>query len=191
MNSILPKDLYKKIAAGASVVLLDVRTPAEYAALHAATAVLTPLEALNPQKLASDLERVPGEVFVICHSGTRAQKAIDKLAAAGLAQCVLVEGGIAEWTKAGLPDERQPARTISLERQVRITAGGLVLLGTAMGAWAHPGFLLLAAFVGAGLMFAGITDYCGMGMLLARMPWNQAHGKQTQASCACAKQGIL
>jgi hypothetical protein len=64
--------------------------------------------------------------------------------------------------------------TISLERQVRIAAGSIVLIGTLMGAFVHPAFLGLSAFVGAGLVFAGITDTCGMGMLLARMPWNQS-----------------
>ena len=65
-------------------------------------------------------------------------------------------------------------KAISLERQVRIAAGSLVVLGTALGAFVHPGFLALSAFVGAGLVFAGVTDTCGMGMMLARMPWNRA-----------------
>ena len=69
---------------------------------------------------------------------------------------------------------------ISLERQVRIAAGSLVVLGTALGAFVHPGFLALAAFVGAGLVFAGITDTCGMGLLLARMPWNRV---ESTGSC--------
>ena len=65
-------------------------------------------------------------------------------------------------------------KAMSLERQVRVAAGSLVLLGVALAALVHPGFVGLAAFVGAGLLFAGLTDTCGMGLLLARMPWNRA-----------------
>ena len=84
---------------------------------------------------------------------------------------VNVEGGTLAWEKAGLPVV-PGKKAISLERQVRIAAGLLVLLGTAFGWFVHPAFLGLSAFVGAGLVFAGVTDTCGMGMLLARMPWN-------------------
>jgi hypothetical protein len=62
---------------------------------------------------------------------------------------------------------------MSLERQVRIAAGSLVLLGVALGAFVSQWLYGLSAFVGAGLVFAGLTDTCGMGMLLARMPWNR------------------
>jgi hypothetical protein len=73
---------------------------------------------------------------------------------------------------------------MSLERQVRIAAGSLVVLGTVLGAFVHPAFLGLPAFVGAGLIFAGVTDTCGMGMLLARMPWNRAGEGVTACSSA-------
>jgi hypothetical protein len=86
---------------------------------------------------------------------------------------VNVEGGTQAWDEAGLPVVRGQ-KAISLERQVRIAAGSLVLLGALLGYFAHPYWIALSAFVGAGLVFAGITDTCGMGMLLARMPWNQA-----------------
>ncbi|MCW5559341.1 MAG: DUF2892 domain-containing protein, partial [Verrucomicrobiae bacterium] len=76
------------------------------------------------------------------------------------------------WEAAGLPVLRGTSRVISLERQVRIAAGTLVVTGTALGYFVHPGFYGLAAFVGAGLVFAGITDFCGMGLLLAKLPWN-------------------
>jgi rhodanese-related sulfurtransferase len=98
--------------------------------------------------------------------------ACERLAAAGVASVVNVEGGTLAWEKAGLPVVRGK-KAMSLERQVRIAAGSLVLIGTVLGAFVHPYALGLAGFVGAGLVFAGITDTCGMGMLLARMPWNQ------------------
>ena len=95
-------------------------------------------------------------------------------------QRVNVEGGTLAWEQAGLPVVRGK-KAMSLERQVRIAAGSLVVLGTALGAFVHPGFLGLSAFVGAGLVFAGVTDTCGMGMVLARMPWNRAEPEE--ATC--------
>ena len=83
-----------------------------------------------------------------------------------------VEGGTQAWEQAGLPVVRGK-KTISLERQVRIAAGALVFLGTILGAAVSPYLLIIPGFVGAGLVFAGITDTCGMGMMLAKMPWNQ------------------
>lgn len=83
-----------------------------------------------------------------------------------------VEGGTLAWEGAGLPVVRG-RRVISLERQVRIAAGALVVAGVLLGWLVHPAFLGLSAFVGAGLVFAGVTDTCGMGLLLARMPWNR------------------
>jgi rhodanese-related sulfurtransferase len=83
-----------------------------------------------------------------------------------------VEGGTQAWVDAGLPVVRGK-KSISLERQVRIAAGSLVLLGAALAWLVHPGFVGLSAVVGAGLLFAGLTDSCAMGMVLARMPWNR------------------
>jgi hypothetical protein len=111
-------------------------------------------------------------LYVICRSGSRGKQACEKLVAAGHANVINVEGGTQAWEAAGLPVVRGQ-KGISLERQVRIAAGSLVLVGALLGYFAHPYWIALAAFVGAGLVFAGITDTCGMGMLLARMPWNQ------------------
>jgi rhodanese-related sulfurtransferase len=85
---------------------------------------------------------------------------------------VCVEGGTDAWEQAGLPVVRGH-KVISLDRQVRMAAGLLVLLGVGLSFLVHPAFSALSAFVGAGLLFAGITDTCGMAMLLAKMPWNQ------------------
>jgi rhodanese-related sulfurtransferase len=111
-------------------------------------------------------------LYFICRSGSRGKQACEKLLAAGLVDVVNVEGGTVAWEQAGLPVVRGK-KSISLERQVRIAAGALVLMGALLAYFAHPVWIGLAAFVGAGLMFAGITDTCGMGMILARMPWNQ------------------
>ena len=112
---------------------------------------------------------------MICRSGSRGRQACEKILAAGFTNVVNVEGGTLAWEQAGLPVVRGK-RAMSLERQVRIAAGSLVVIGTSLGAFVHPAFLGLSAFVGAGLVFAGVTDTCGMGMMLARMPWNR-HGE--------------
>ncbi len=160
---------------GSSAIWLDVRTPAEYEEVHIEGAQLHPLSDL-------DAERVRGIIsagkpcIVICRSGNRAAQAAEKLATAGITDLHILEGGLAAWDEANLPVKRG-AKTISLERQVRIAAGALVFVGTLLGVAVHGGFLIIPAFVGAGLVFAGVTDTCGMGMVLARMPWNQKGGK--------------
>jgi hypothetical protein len=92
-----------------------------------------------------------------------------------------VEGGTLACVEAGIPVVRR-RKAISLERQVRIVAGLLVFLGAILGGFVHPAFIGLSAFVGAGLVFAGITDTCGMGMILPRMPWNQRSEHSTSCS---------
>jgi rhodanese-related sulfurtransferase len=124
-------------------------------------------------------------LYVICRSGSRGKQACEKFLAAGYTNVVNVEGGTQAWDQAGLPVVRGK-KVISLERQVRIAAGLLVLLGAILGFVVHPYFIGLAAFVGAGLTFAGITDTCGMGMLLAKMPWNQVPKTPTKGSDATA-----
>jgi rhodanese-related sulfurtransferase len=182
MNSITPQLLHEKIAAGENPYLLDVRTPREYAQVHVPGAILEPLESLDVARVkrqASGSGKAP--LCILCQSGTRAKQAIGRLEAGGVSHCVLVEGGTAAWIRAGLPVERQAVSGISLERQVRIAAGFLVFVGTVMGAFVHPVILALPAFVGAGLIFAGVSDKCGMALLLARMPWNRA---ATASGCA-------
>ncbi|HSU54231.1 MAG TPA: rhodanese-like domain-containing protein [Candidatus Dormibacteraeota bacterium] len=174
MTTISPLELHRKLTGGASAILLDVRTPREFTRAHVPGACLNPLEHFQPERVAFQ-RRNPGEpLYVLCQSGGRARKAIEKLEAAGVGGCVLVEGGTKAWADAGLPLEKQNSGGMSLERQVRIAAGAIVLTGTLLGVFVHPGFLVLPGFAGAGLVFAGLTDICGMGMLLARMPWNQA-----------------
>lgn len=153
-----------------SCLLLDVRTPAEFEDAHVAGAVLHPLTNLDAAAVKALLAGKEACV-VVCRSGGRATQAAEKLAAAGVENLQVLEGGVSAWEQAGLPLERG-RKTISLERQVRIAAGMLVFTGAALAHFVHPAWVALPAFVGAGLMFAGMTDWCGMGLLLARMPWN-------------------
>src|SRR5207245_8145316 len=113
-----------------------------------------------------------GPRYVRCRSGRRGRQACEKFLAAGFSNVVNDEGGTLAWAECGLPVVRGK-KAISLERQVRIAAGLLVLLGALLGWLVHPALAALAALVGAGLVFAAITDTCGMGLLLARMPWHQ------------------
>lgn len=170
--TVTPRRLEELRSAGQAVELLDVRTPVEFREVHVPFARNVPLDRLDPAAVAGQRPAPAGEpLYVICKSGGRGQKACEKLLAAGVS-AVNVEGGTQAWADAGLPVVRGK-KSISLERQVRIAAGSLVLLGAVLAWLVHPGFIGLSAFVGAGLLFAGLTNTCGMGMLLARMPWNR------------------
>ncbi len=162
--------------AGGPLTLIDVRTPAEFEEVHVDGARNIPLDRLDPAQLS---ELRGQEVYVICKSGARGRQACEKLSSAGFSHIINIEGGTMACVEAGLKVTRGRA-TISLERQVRIAAGALVLIGSALTWCASPSFLALPAFVGAGLLFAGITDTCGMALLLSRMPWNQ---RTTQNCC--------
>jgi rhodanese-related sulfurtransferase len=158
---------------GEPIDLIDVRTPAEFREVHVSVARNIPLDRLDPNTLRAEMgaERAK-PLYLICRSGSRGKQACEKLAAAGIADVVNVEGGTLACEKVGLPLVRGP-KSMSLERQVRIAAGTLTLVGAVLGLLVHPYWIGLSAFVGAGLVFAGITDHCGMAMVLARMPWNQ------------------
>ncbi len=113
-------------------------------------------------------------VIFHCRSGARTAANASRLAGAAGCDAYVLEGGIDAWKKAGLPiaiDTRQP---IEIMRQVQITAGSLVVAGVVLGFWIAPAFFGLSAFVGAGLVFAGVSGWCGMAKLLGLMPWNRA-----------------
>jgi rhodanese-related sulfurtransferase len=181
--TILVHELGNISEQGHAINLIDVRTPAEFREVHADIVRNIPLDRLDPQELKralnGDLEK---PCYIICRSGNRGKQACQKLAASGFENVINVEGGTQAWDAAGLPVVRGK-KTISLERQVRIAAGFLVLLGVAL-AWFHSAFLAISAFVGGGLIFAGITDTCGMGMMLARMPWNQVASECNNNQCS-------
>lgn len=166
-DSISPAELANALK-NEGALLIDVRTPAEFQEVHVRGARNVPLDRLE----AKEFQGREHKLYVICQKGSRGAKACERLAAGGVVNAVNVEGGTLACVSAGLPVNRGK-KMMSLERQVRIAAGLLVLVGTALGALVHPYWLGLSGFVGAGLVFAGVTDTCGMGMMLARMPWNQ------------------
>lgn len=188
IQTISPQDLASLRQAGQPVDLIDVRTPAEFQEVHVAFARNLPLDRLDPVALKTERQgNHDRPLFVVCRSGNRARQACEKLLAAGITNAVNVDGGTLAWEAAGLPVERG-RKTVSLERQVRIAAGALVVIGSALAYWVSPYWIGLPAFVGAGLMFAGITDTCGMAMVLARMPWNQvkaAGSNQSPSGTTC------
>lgn len=175
METISPQDLLALRKSGKVVDLIDVRTPVEFREVHVDFARNVPLDRLDPKAVQEGRGNSTEPLYVVCKSGGRSKQACEKFLAAGFNHVVNVEGGTNACVAANLPVVRGQ-KAISLERQVRIAAGSLVLLGVALAYFVHPYLIGISAFVGAGLVFAGITDTCGMGMLLARMPWNQVSG---------------
>lgn len=181
MNTVTPRQLNERLQKGEKLHLLDVRTPAEHAEIHVPGVHLAPLDRLDPAQLAGVNGFAKDQpVFVLCRSGSRAKQAAEKLEKAGFSQCQVVEGGTVAWAEAGLPVNRGTTKVMSLERQVRIAAGAIVLAGAVLAQFVDPAFIWLSGFVGAGLIFAGITDTCAMGMLISKLPWNQ------RGSACCA-----
>ena len=159
--------------ASTGALLLDVRSPAEFRSGRVQGAVNLPLENVNATTVHALLQgREQATVLLLCASGGRARTAAQRLAASGL-KTLVVQGGTNSCAQAGLPMDKDAGGMISVERQVRIAAGLLVATGVVLGTWVHPGFYGLSGFIGAGLVFAGVTDWCGMGLLLARAPWNK------------------
>lgn len=152
-----------------SVDFINVCTPAEYKEKHIEGVRNLPLD-----QIASDVENLKTKktLYVHCRSGSRAKQAIETLQGLGVtAELVNVEGGILAWGEAGFATASLTNR-LPLMRQVLIAAGSLVLLGYALSLLI-PQFIFLSVFVGAGLLFAGISGWCGMSFLLAKMPWNK------------------
>lgn len=169
---ISPSEVRAQQAAGA--LLIDIRQSDEFRREHLPGAISLPLDALlNGAPIAS--QSPTQKVIFHCQSGKRTQQNADALVrAAGSAPVAILEGGLNSWKQANLPtveDKRQPR---PLMQQVQMVAGSLILLGVVLGYALHPGFFLLSGFVGAGLLFAGVSGWCGMALLLAKMPWNKA-----------------
>jgi len=151
-----------------SVTVIDVREPMEYASGHIAGSLNMPLSRLQKGELPQ------GSLVLVCQSGNRSARAVQRLIQQGHPDTVRdLQGGLPSWQQAGLPLHRLKNAPIALMRQVQIAAGSLVLLGLILSSTVSPTWILLSWFVGAGLVFAGISGFCGMARLLAVMPWNK------------------
>jgi rhodanese-related sulfurtransferase len=166
----------QKQAPESQLRVIDVRTHAEVNSESLADCAHFPLQDLNSAAVKAYLEQQGHDssqpVYLLCASGQRAARAAEQLQTDLGNQLVIIEGGMNALKGLGIDIAKGSGNIISLERQVRIAAGSLVVLGVMLGFTVNPGFYGLSAFVGAGLVFAGVTDSCGMGMVLARMPWN-------------------
>lgn len=151
--------------------VIDVREFSEFNHERIANAELMPLSSFEKQSVEIDHTK---PVYIMCRSGNRAKQAAEKLLSKGFTDIHVIEGGMLAWSQANLPIVKGESKIWSLERQVRFAAGLLVLIGVVLSLTIHPYLIGIAAFVGAGLTFAGATDTCGMAMVLAKMPWNQA-----------------
>ena len=162
--------LRELIDAGRAPRLLDVRTPAEFETSHIPGAYNVPLDLLKEhrEELRNHLDE---DVVLICRSGARATQAEQSLAGVGLPNLKVLNGGMLAWQAANAPI-RQGKQRWDLERQVRLVAGSIVLLSI-LGSVFVPGLKWVAAFIGAGLTFAALTNTCAMGMMLGKLPYNR------------------
>ncbi|MFO1464474.1 MAG: rhodanese-like domain-containing protein [bacterium] len=167
-----PKEIQERLQDKEQpVCLIDVRSPDEFASGHVPGARCVPLE-----NLETEFQSVPKDdwILVACQSGRRSQAAADRLRGMGFLHVAQLEGGFQAWSQAGLPVHRTRTSRISVQRQVMTVAGALVLLGLLLGMGIHPAFLAISAFVSLGLIQAGFTGWCGMALLLEKMPWNRS-----------------
>ena len=169
LTKLSPAEAAQKLTSGAAV-LIDIREPDEYAREHIPGSVSLPVSALDD----ADLKLEAGQQAIFhCKSGMRTDSKCTLLAAHVEGSAFMLEGGLDAWRAQGLPTARNEKAPLEINRQVQITAGSLILLGVLIGWLVTPVGFGLSAFVGAGLMFAGISGWCGMATLLQAMPWNR------------------
>lgn len=161
----LKKWLYQKQA-----LLIDVREPSEFAAEHIPGAKLMSLSGFDPTIIPHNSDR---KIVLQCQSGRRSTQAAQKMFGLGFEEVYHLRDGLHTWKAAGYPTQVNKDAPISMFRQVQIVAGTLVFLGTILGAFVSPWFLIISGFVGCGLVFSGATNTCAMSILLAKLPYNQ------------------
>ncbi|HUO93742.1 MAG TPA: rhodanese-like domain-containing protein [Rhizomicrobium sp.] len=159
----------KRLMEEKGATLVDIREPMEHARESIPGAKLVPLSQMGADEFGKDC---PAVIFH-CQAGARTMNNADRLAGCGAPEIYVLKGGLAAWKEAGLPTSLDRSRPIELQRQVQIAAGSLVLLGLVLAVSLSPWFAAISAFVGGGLVFAGLSGWCGMARLLALMPWNR------------------
>lgn len=164
-----PATLKRRLDDG-TAMLIDIREADEFARERIPGARHMPLSTWERQEIAA----APGTLVVLtCRSGDRTGSHAQRLMTRCPTGAALLDGGIEAWKRAGLPVTRDPRAPLELLRQVQIAVGTMILAGFGLAWLVSPWFLALPAFAGAGLVFAGITGFCGMARVLAAMPWNR------------------
>jgi rhodanese-related sulfurtransferase len=181
-SNISPTDLKTRLSQG-SCCLVDVREPVEYAEEHIIGARLIPLGQIEQH--AHEISR-DQPLVIMCRSGKRGGQAMEKLKALGFSALQNLEGGILAWKAAGHPVALANKKMLPLMQQVQLIIGVGVLTGVILSRTVHPNFVFLSAFFGAGLVFAGSTGWCGMAILMAKMPWNRVAKQSPCASGSCS-----
>lgn len=182
-STICPLIAAADVAAQNGLVLVDVRSPIEFETEHIAGSINLPLESLDSRY--DEVSR-NGQLVVICRSGQRAERGAYTLIGRGFRPKVL-KGGIVGWRKAGLPI-KEGRKRLSIERQIQLIVGSGILAGLLLGVYVNPWFLVIPAFFGAGLTFAGLSGTCALGILLGKAPWNKlaassGQPQNTKSSC--------
>jgi rhodanese-related sulfurtransferase len=173
-NRIKPLELKSKLRDNPALLLIDVRSTPEYQQGHIAEARLLPLDDCQPQEVRQHFGANQGsEIVLICQSGKRAEKVAQRLATAGFSNLEVLQGGTEGWIGAGLPVAHEKAQILPLMRQVQLTIGLLSFAGAVLAIAVSPFFALIPAFTGLGLTIAGATGWCGLALLLGKMPWNR------------------
>jgi len=173
----------KKWLENKEAVIVDVREPAEHAAEKIANSHLLPLSEITKSALPKSANQ---KLVLHCRSGGRSKKACEKLLSEDPnLEIYNLEGGISSWQASGCEVETSGKFFLPLDRQVQLTIGLGVLIGSLLGYFVNETFFLLSGFFGAGLIFAGLSGYCGLAIFMAKMPWNKASQKVT--SCTIGK----
>jgi len=154
----------------ADAIILDVRTRSEHAGERIVGATNIPLDEIEHH--IDDLRHYK-HIYIHCNSGNRSVQACQKLDSLGLNNLVNVEGGIQAWKQAGFPIFKNTKAPLPIMQQVQVAAGSFVVGGVALSQLVDPLFLAISGFVGAGLVFSGMTGTCTLGVILSRMPWNR------------------
>lgn len=161
-------------------LVIDLRTSVEVASECLEHCIHLPVQELEHAGLEAVLKEKnhqQGDIYLLCQTGRRADMALEKLKGQSERNFVVIEGGLTALKAAGADIITGTKKVVSLERQVRIAAGLFVLVGVLLGYFVSTALFTIAGFVGAGLLFSGITDTCGMAMVLAKMPWNKLSSK--------------
>lgn len=183
IEMISPKDAYALVSKNPQVKLLDVRSALEFNETHLKDSINIPIDMLNLKM--NSLNQTGQSYIVFCRTGNRSPMAADMLLQSGISSVKVMEGGLTRWQKEKLPVIKGQGG-ISLERQVRIIAGSLMLLGIILAWLAHWAFIFISVWVACGLIFAGLTDNCLMGMLLMKLPYNKKMYKAKIGGGTCS-----